>query len=141
RQPLDVRLTGTLGAWRNGPGWTLGGTGLQIRGEDFAARVRAEIGFQGDGSKPTLNLTADLDPATVITAKKFWIIDKMPPSTVKWLDDALVSGDVLGGRIAIGGDLDDWPFRNHEGVFDARAHLHNVNLKFNDEWPVAENLD
>ena len=141
RQPLDLRLAGTLGLRREGPGWTLGSTGLQVRGDDFAARVRAEMGFQGDGSKPTLNLVADLDPATVITAKKFWIIDKMPPSTVKWLDDALVSGDVLNGRIVIGGDMDDWPFRNHEGVFDARAHLHNVTLKFNPEWPAAENLD
>ena len=141
RQPLNLRLTGTLGAWRNGSGWTFGSTGLQIRGDDFGARVRAEMGFQGDGSKPTLNLVADLDPATVVTAKKFWIIDKMPPSTVKWLDDALVSGDVLNGRLTIGGDLDDWPFRNHEGVFDARAHLHNVVLKFNPDWPAAENLD
>ena len=141
RQPLDIRLSGTLGAWRNGAGWTVGSTTLQLRGDDFGARVRGEIGFQGDGSKPTLNLAADLDPATVLTAKKFWIIDKMPPSTVKWLDDALVSGDVLDGRIAIGGDLDDWPFRNHEGVFDARAHLRNATLKFNAEWPAAENLD
>ena len=141
RQPLDLRLAGTLGAWRNGAGWTFGASGMQIHGDGFAARVRAELGFQGDGSKPTLNLVANLDPATVITAKKFWIIDKMPPSTVKWLDEALVNGDVVDGRIAIGGDLDDWPFRNHEGVFDARAHLRDVTLKFNNDWPAAEHLD
>jgi uncharacterized protein (TIGR02099 family) len=141
RQPLDLRVAGTLGAWRNGASWTLGGSGLQIRGDGFGARVRAELGFQGDDSKPTLDLVADLDPASVNTAKKFWIIDKMPPSTVKWLDNALVSGDVVNGRLAIGGDLDDWPFRNHEGVFDARAHLRDVTLKFNADWPAAEHLD
>jgi uncharacterized protein (TIGR02099 family) len=141
RQALDVRLTGTVGVWRSGPGWTVGSSGMQIHGDDFGARVRAEIGFQGDGSKPTLNLAADLDPATVFTAKKFWIINKMPPSTVKWLDDALLSGDVVDGRIAISGDLDDWPFRNHEGIFDARAHLQNVNLKYNPEWPAGQNMN
>jgi len=141
RQPMDVRLNGTLALWKNTPGWTLGSNLLRVQGDDFGANVRMQVGFQGDATAPTLDLAATVDPATFVTAKKFWILHKMPPGTVKWLDDALVSGQVLDGRIAIGGDLDDWPFRNHGGSFDARARIRDATLKFNQEWPAGQHLD
>ncbi len=141
RQPLDVRLGGTLALWKNGQGWTLDSSVLRIKGSDFGARARVQIGFQGDASAPILNLAADLDPATFQTAKKFWILNKMPAATVRWLDEALVSGEIINGRIAIGGDLDDWPFRNHTGTLDARARIANATLKFNDQWPAAKDMD
>ncbi|MBP8097859.1 MAG: TIGR02099 family protein [Arenimonas sp.] len=141
RQPVDFRLSGTLALWRTSPGWTLGSSSLRLRGEDFGAALRMQLGFQGDGTAPTLDLAANLDPATFVTAKKFWILHKMPAATVRWLDAALLSGAVTDGRIAIGGDLDDWPFRNHGGNFEALAKTRDAALKFDDEWPVAEHLD
>ena len=140
RQPVDVRLNGTVALWKTAPGWTLGSNAMRVQGEDFGADLRLQLGFQGDGSAPTLDLAANLDTATMATAKKFWILHKMPASTVRWLDEALVSGEVRDGRIAIGGDLDDWPFRNHEGGFDARARIVDTTLKFNKQWPQAEHL-
>lgn len=141
RQPVDARLSGTLALWRAGPGWTMGSNGLRLQGEDFGVVLRTQLGFQGDGTKPTLDLAANLDPATFATAKKFWILHKMPPSTVRWLDDALINGSITDGRIAIGGDLDDWPFRNHGGSFEALASTRDATLKFDQGWPLAEHLD
>lgn len=143
RQAQEVRLTGTLALWKNSPGWTLGSNLLRMQGADFGANLRLQLGFQGDGSSPTMDLAANLDPVTFATAKKFWILNRIPPSTVRWLDEALVEGAVVDGRIAIGGDLDDWPFRNQKGNFDARARIRDATLKFHKEWPVGEamNLD
>ena len=141
RQPVDLVLSGTVAAWKSGPGWTVGFDRLQLKGSDFGADVRAELGFQGDGSAPTLELAADLAPSSFATAKKFWILNKMPESTVRWLDAALVEGQVLDGRITIGGDLDDWPFRNNTGRFDARARIRGATLKFNENWPAGEAMD
>jgi len=140
RRPEEVRLSGSLALWRNGRGWTLGAGGLRVRGSDFGAGLRMALGFQGDGSAPTLDLAAELDPASVQTAKRFWILHKMPPSTVKWLDEALVAGTVTQGRIAIGGDLDEWPFAQHGGALDARAHLADTTLKFSKDWPAGEHM-
>jgi uncharacterized protein (TIGR02099 family) len=140
RQPEDVRLDGSVALWKSGPGWTLGSNELRLQGQDFGADLRLQLGFQGDGSAPTMDLAAKLDPASFATAKRFWILHKMPPATVRWLDAALVSGRVLDGRIAIAGDLDDWPFRNHAGGFDARARIADATLKFNKDWPAAEHL-
>ncbi len=141
RRPESVRLDGSLSVWREGRGWSLGTGALRLRGEDFGASLRMALGFQGDGSAPTLELAAALDPALVHTAKRFWILHKMPPATARWLDTALLAGTVGDGRIAIGGDLDDWPFAGSRGSLDARAHLSNTTLKFNSDWPQAEQLE
>lgn len=141
RDAMDLHLKGTLTVWKSGPGWTLGTTGLYLRGENLAAQLRAELGFQGDGSAPTLNLAADLGPTTFQTAKKFWLLNKMSAATVQWLNDALVKGEVLNGRIALGGDLDDWPFRHAAGNFDARAQIKNATLHFHDQWPAGQQMD
>jgi uncharacterized protein (TIGR02099 family) len=141
RQNLDLTLNGSLAFWRDGDTWTVGTSALQIGGPDIGVKTRFQIGFQGDDTAPTLDLAADLQPVTFTQAKKFWILHKMPASTVKWLDEALIKGDVLDGRIVMNGDLNDWPFRNKEGVFDARARIRNAQIKFHPDWPVAAPLD
>jgi uncharacterized protein (TIGR02099 family) len=139
-QPLDFRADGVL-AWRKqGRGWAMGTNGLRLRGEGLDTHVRAELGLQGDHSAPTLALAAEFDPFKLSTAKKFWVRHKMSAGAVKWLDEALVQGDVLDGRVVVNGDLDDWPFRDGGGVFDARARIENVTLKFSDHWPAAQNM-
>ena len=141
RQPLPLRLDGTLGWWRDGDGWTAGAAGLDVRGEDFGTTVRAELQFQGDGSRPRLDLAADVHPSHVPTAGKFWVVGKMPPATIEWLDNALLEGDVVDGRAVLAGDLDHWPFRDHSGRFDARARVQNARVAFHRDWPAAEGLD
>ncbi|MCX7033436.1 MAG: YhdP family protein [Arenimonas sp.] len=141
RQPLHVRVGGTLGWWRSGGLWTVGASGLRIRGDDFGVLARAELLFQGPGRKPRLDLAAEVDPTTVQAAKKFWVVGKMPPATIDWLDNALKEGTVELGRAALGGELADWPFREGQGRFDARARVVQTTVDFNREWPVAEAMD
>ena len=141
RAPETLRLEGSVSVWRDGPGWQIGTGALRLRGSDFGAHLRMAMGFQGDGSAPTLDLAAALDPATVQTAKRFWILHKMPPATVRWLDESLVAGTVTDGRIAIGGDLNDWPFTNKGGAFDARAHVGDAVVRFSKDWPAGEDME
>jgi len=139
-KPLDAHLDGSIGWWRDEAGWKLGGSGLRVAGQDFSADVRLGVELQ-HGSLPRVDLAADLGPASFDTARKFWIRHKMPPATIHWLDTALVQGRVEHGRVVLAGDLDDWPFRNHEGVFDARAQIRDATLKFSPDWPAGEHLD
>ena len=141
RQSLDLHLEGTLALWRDGRGWTLGTHGLRVIGEDLGIAARLQLGFQGDGTKPTLDVAANLDPSSVVTAKRFWLLHRMSPKTIAWLDRALVSGTVTQGRVAIGGDLDGWPFHGNDGAFDARAHLGDTTLKFTGDWPAGQHMD
>ncbi|HEU0152831.1 MAG TPA: YhdP family protein [Arenimonas sp.] len=141
RQPIDFRLGGTLGWWREGDLWTAGASDLRVRGADFGARVRAEVHFPGDGARPRVDLAAVVDPSPVQAAGKFWVQGKMPQTTIDWLDRALEGGSVEQGRAVLSGDLSHWPFRDGEGRFDARARLSQARVNFNPEWPVAEAMD
>ncbi len=141
RQPLDLRLDGTLGWWRDGRQWTAGAGGLRVRGPDFGTTLRAELQFPGDGTRPRLDLAATVDPTAVVTSHKFWVVGKMPPTTIDWLDKALQDGRVEQGRAVLAGDLDHWPFRHGEGRFDARAQVRQARVAFNADWPPAEALD
>ena len=141
REPLDFDLDGLLGWWRGADGWTLGASGLSVRGADFGTRLRAELAFGADGGKPRLDLAADVDTTPVTAAGRFSMEGKMPPATIQWLDEALLEGEVRDGRAALGGDLDDWPFREGQGRFDARARVAETRVRFNEAWPDAEQMD
>ena len=141
RQPLDVGLAGTLGWWRDADQWTVGATGLRVRGTDFGTLLRGELRFQGAGKSPRLDLAAEIDPSPVAAAGKFWMVGIMPEATMTWLDTALQAGSLELGRAVLGGELADWPFRNGEGRFDARGRVTQAQVEFDDAWPVAEALD
>lgn len=137
---LSLRLRGDLALWRDGERWSLGTEALDVEAPGLRIGTRFAIGFQGDGTRPTLDLAADLDDFNVVDAKRFWLQTAMKPPVRQWLDTALVAGVARNGRVALAGDLDDWPFRNGGGRFDARVALEDVTLKFNDAWPAATGL-
>lgn len=137
--PIDV--DGSIAWWREGGLWNFGTAGLRIRGEDYGVRVRGEVRPSTTGGKPRLDLAAQVDETTFVAAKRFWVRHKMPPATVNWLDNALVDGQVRAGRAVVGGELQDWPFANGLGRFDARAEVRGAHVKFSPDWPATHALD
>src|SRR5690606_8936362 len=136
--PHEVRLDGHVLAWREGAGWQVGTPDLSIRASDYGARVRGGLHFQGDGTRPWMDVAAELDDAAVPSAKKFWLRRSMPPAAVQWLDMALEDGTVRDGRALVAGDLDDWPFVGRNGLFDARGRIEGGRFRFQSEWPALE---
>lgn len=137
----DVRLQGDVLGWREGDGWRVGTSALHVQGKHYAADVRGGMWFQGDGTRPWIDIAADLADAPVPVAKGFWIHHKMPKAAVDWLNSALVGGTVKQGRAIVSGDLDDWPFTAHNGRFEARAHIEGGQFKFQPDWPQLEQVD
>lgn len=135
-----VTLDGALAGWREGAGWRVGTSALRIRGKDFGAHARGGLWFQGDGSRPWIDIAADIDEAPVPAAKGFWIHDKMSKAAVDWLNGALVGGKVRDGRALISGDLDDWPFTRNDGRFEAVARIDGGQFKFQHDWPAMDHV-
>ena len=136
--PLTPR--GDVALWRDGDGWGVGSPDLALSAPGLSLRARFGLGLQGDGTRPTLDLAADLDDFDVLAARRYWMQTTMKPPVRRWLDDALLGGMARDGRVALGGDLDHWPFRDGGGAFDARVRLDGVTLKFNEGWPEATAL-
>lgn len=137
----DVALDGSLAGWREGAGWRIGTSALRIRGKDFGAQARGGLWFQGDGTRPWIDIAADIDEAPVPAAKGFWIHDKMSKGAIDWLNGALVGGKVREGHAIISGDLDDWPFLHNNGRFEATARIDGGQFKFQRDWPPMDHVD
>ena len=141
RAPFEwTRFGGDIVAWRDDGHWRVATPQLGIEAVDYAIDLRGGIEFQGDGSRPLLDLHALVAHADVVAAKRFWP-HSMSAKTVDWLDRALTGGKVVEGRAMLRGDLDDWPFREPRGRFEARADLRGLDLDFLPDWPRGEQLD
>jgi uncharacterized protein (TIGR02099 family) len=140
RGPMVQNARGSINAWPTHPGWRVEAAGLELKADDWAASLDGGVWLQGDGTRPFLDLRARVAPGSVTAAKKFWIMNKMPPKAVQWLDDALIAGQLVGGSALVYGDADDWPFHHHEGRFEARAQLAATMLRFRHDWPAGENV-
>ena len=136
-----VRLSGTVVGWRQGAGWRVESPALRVQGEGYAADMRGGLWFQGDGTRPWIDLAAKIDDTPVPVAKKFWIRSMMPAAAVEWLDMALVDGTIVGGQGLAVGDLDDWPFIGRNGRFEASGRIVDGQIRFQKDWPAMENLD
>ena len=142
----EVRLAGEAVLWRAGDGWSVRTPGLAIDGEQLHLRARGGVGFQGDGTRPRLDLVTEIDDLPISQARGFWVHHLMPKATVKWLEQALVGGTLAQARVVVAGDLDDWPFRNEPGragagLFQAQARMRDGVLKFQPEWPAIEAMN
>lgn len=140
RAPLQQKLHGAINAFALDAGWRVEAAGLKFDAEDYGFTIDGGIEWQGDGSKPLLDLRAEVEQGPVTAAKAFWIINKMPPKAVEWLDEALVAGELLGGRAIVRGDADHWPFRDNEGRFEAEARLGDMRLRYRNDWPIGEGV-
>ncbi|MCD9031496.1 TIGR02099 family protein [Luteimonas sp. Y-2-2-4F] len=138
-------VRGRIVAWRGDDGWEVATPALRIDGDGYGADVRGGLRFQGDGSRPWIDLAAEVDEADVTTASRFWLHHEMSEAAIGWLDDALRAGRVRNGRAVVSGDLDDWPFRAEPGrlapgTFLAEAELSGLTLRFRPDWPPLERL-
>ena len=141
----EVALRGEVSAWQQGGGWQVQAPALRVDGDGYGVDLRGGLLFQGDGSRPRIDIAARLDEAAIPVAKGFWVRYLMPEQAVEWLDAALVGGRMVNGRAVVSGDLDDWPFdaasgHASTGLFHAQAELADATLKFQPDWPAAERM-
>ncbi|MCW4453746.1 YhdP family protein [Flavobacterium sp. MXW15] len=137
----DVRLAGRIVGWREGTDWRVATPAMRVQGTDYAADVRGGLRFQGDGTRPWMELAADLDDVPMTVAKRFWVRSQMSQEAIDWLDAALVDGHVRNGRGLVTGDLDDWPFDQNNGRFEASGQIDRGAIRFQHDWPLMRQVD
>ncbi len=139
-------MEGEAVLWHDTTGWSVQSPGLALDAGQLKVKAKGGIGFQKDGTRPYLNLAADINDVPVALADGFWIHHLMPKATVEWLDTALQGGTLRDIHAVVAGDLDEWPFRHEQGMagagmFRADARMDGGIIKFQPDWPAAEQLD
>jgi uncharacterized protein (TIGR02099 family) len=132
-------LSGDVVAWHDDAAWHLGTDAFDFRGQGFGGQARGELAFPDDGSRPFMEMYANLEPGDLPAAKLFWP-HSMSEGTIKWLDRALVSGRIDNGSALVRGSLGDWPFHDNEGRFEGRAAISDMVFDYGTGWPRAEGM-
>ncbi|WP_372381890.1 YhdP family protein [Xanthomonas sp. NCPPB 1068] len=136
----EIQLAGKIVGWRDGAGWQVATPALRVQAREYGANVRGGLWFQNDGSRPRMQLAAQLDDVALPVARKFWIRSKMSKAAIDWLDMAVAGGVVTGGTGLVSGDLDEWPFDNNDGRFEAFGHIRDGVIRFQPDWPAMEQV-
>jgi len=50
-------------------------------------------------------------------------------------------GELTDGRVCLRGPIDSFPYKQHQGKFDAMAHFKNLTVDYSPGWPVIKNMD
>jgi uncharacterized protein (TIGR02099 family) len=138
RQALELTvLGGEIGVWRADDGTRVEASELRFEGDGYAGELRAQLHFDGVGSRPTLDAVLAVDRGEVPKARLFWPVNVLKAPTIAWLDRALVAGRVEQGAAVVHGDLDGWPFRGGAGRFLAQASVRDADLDYHPRWPAA----
>lgn len=87
-----------------------------------------------------LSLHAESQDVDMAALYKYWPRNKMDDEVLEFLDRAFVAGNVEFSQLTWRGSLEDFPYVHNEGQFNIRAEIADAQLKFDPEWPDAENL-
>lgn len=61
--------------------------------------------------------------------------------TFDYLQRALESGKVTSGQLIWQGKLNEYPFKQNQGIFKAQLALEKTRFAFQPDWPAADNVD
>lgn len=61
--------------------------------------------------------------------------------TSDYLERALESGKITSGQLIWQGKLNDYPFKQNQGIFKAQLAVEKTRFAFQPDWPAADNVD
>lgn len=132
-QTLEFDLHGCPLEIRWGEQWALGSEGCALSNPDLA--VQGDLFINSDEGKPTVNANFALTRLALDRLDPYWPLAVMSENVTAWLQRGIVDGELSLGRVQIHGDMDDWPFRNGEGRFEAVAFINDPVIDYLDDWP------
>lgn len=127
KQGLHFQLINKSHQWRT--------TNAHFTLDEMPVNLTATGGFSGE-----LDLDMAIEPDRLSFVKKYLPYRLMSSELENWLKTALVKGEDITGRLKIKGNINDFPFRHQEGLFEATADIHKTTLKFQPDWPALKNF-
>lgn len=110
---------------------------LHLRNSDINTFSRFEASIFDQG-KLFIDAQTDFYDARVKNISTYLPVGIMSEGLVDWLDAAIDDGNVPQGSFILYGDLENFPFRNNDGVFEVLFRAKDISLKFLDGWPILE---
>ena len=128
---------GTVIWRRSGDNLTVLSDRLQLRNADFDSQSSLQVTVAGDGASPVVDLQSQWSINDVASAKRYLPEPLISPPLYRWLQNALVSGQMSNGSARLIGSLDAFPFDAGDGEFRIEANMQNAVMRYGNNWPAA----
>jgi len=138
REPLSLKMPSCDLDLSLGDSWQVGFSACSIENDDLA--VAGDVVISGNEGKPAVDVNISLLRANVGQLGPYWPESIMKKNIKGWLRRGLQAGEIVAGRFQIHGDMDDWPFLNGEGRFEALAEVQGGHIDFLEGWPGARDV-
>nr|WP_298725811.1 YhdP family protein [uncultured Steroidobacter sp.] len=125
---------------RNDTGLVISTDQLRVQGDDGRAVARMHLTLPSDDSSPIMDLFAQGEDLKVGSTHKYLPADKLGPKTLEWFDHALVDGHISTAEFTYKGPMRQFPFRNDEGTFLARAQVDSALFDYQKGWQPARDV-
>lgn len=122
-----------------GDHWQVVFHGCSLINDDLA--LTGDVLMAGNEGRPAVDVNAEIIRGQLGQLAPYWPRGIMSEKVLNWLWRGLLGGDITGGRVQIVGDMDDWPFRQNKGRFEAVARISGAELDYFPGWPKAQGVD
>ncbi len=133
-----VSLAGTLRFALGDGRWDLSGQDLQIETVDFASRSSLTLAGRKNGSLPMV-LQTRLLGGDLAQADKYLPRPFIKPGLYRWLNSAIISGNLVHSQFDLQGDLRNFAPIRGKGTASAQFEFTDARVKYRDGWPDLEN--
>lgn len=82
-----------------------------------------------------LGISGTIGDMSLATAKELLPVSLLPEKTLEYLNTALVDGYIEQSRVIWNGGLDQFPYNNKDGVFQAGLNITDLEFDFDPGWP------
>lgn len=87
-----------------------------------------------------LSLAGDVEVRDISRAHLYYPTEYMGEELIDYLKAALQSGYAKSGKLLWYGEFADYPYQNHDGIFQALVNATDAEFKFDSEWPGLTDL-
>ena len=138
REALPVnRLQGTLN-WQQAVdehAWSVSSPSIELDSLSFQSNTRFRIDIPEAGKPVFMDLQSAFSGEDASEVRHYLPVGIMDEEVVAWLDSAFVSGRLTNGGLLVYGNLNDFPFADAPGVFEAVFNGEQFELAYDPEWP------
>ena len=136
REPLLAEtVKGKVTLTHTGNQWQINSNRLQMKNDHINSFSRFDVQLSSD-KDIFIDAETDFYNARAKYAKHYLPVGIMKPGLVDWLDKAIVDGYVPSGKFILHGNLHDFPYTKHDGVFQVLFSAKDVDLQFLEQWPL-----
>jgi uncharacterized protein (TIGR02099 family) len=120
-------------------GWQIVSKSLSASNNDLGLYTQFQLQLLPH-QQPFVSLLGGYYVANPAVVKKYLPSGAIDKGTMTWLKQAFVGGKGLQGKMILRGNLKDFPFKDHQGVFQVDTKIKDIDLHYADGWPNINNI-